>query len=131
MLTRLHLRYTRDSLPEDLVFQETQDRTNFQARYVLRHPWAGSVDACAEAKPYFDAVRRRQEREAQTLASLTGWDLASRSARAWRCRRSRRSGGGSVVERARRPRRSRETRSARRRRVTEATRELSNAQSDQ
>ena len=35
MLTRLHLRYTRDSLPEDLVFQETQDRANFQARYVL------------------------------------------------------------------------------------------------
>ncbi len=61
MLTRLHLRYTKDSLPEDLVFQETQDRANFQARYVLRHPWQGSVDACAEAKPYFDAVRQRQE----------------------------------------------------------------------
>src|SRR4030095_13692110 len=57
MLTRLHLRYTRDSLPEDLVFQETQDRTNFQARYVLRHPWAGPVNACDAAKPYFDSVR--------------------------------------------------------------------------
>jgi hypothetical protein len=77
MLTRLHLRYTRDSLPEDLVFQETQDRNNFQARYVLRHPWGGSVDACPEAKPYFDAVRQRQEREAETLASLTGWTLPS------------------------------------------------------
>jgi hypothetical protein len=77
MLTRLHLRYTRDSLPEDLVFQETQDRNNFQARYVLRHPWGGSVDACPEAKPYFEAVRQRQEREAETLASLTGWTLPS------------------------------------------------------
>jgi hypothetical protein len=77
MLTRLHLRYTRESLPEDLVFQETQDRNNFQARYVLRHPWGGSPDACEQAKPYFDAVRQRQEREAETLASLTGWSVQS------------------------------------------------------
>jgi len=75
MLTRLHLRYTRDSLPEDLVFQETQDRTNFQARYVLRHPWTGAADACEAAKPYFAEVEARREREAQTLASLTGWRL--------------------------------------------------------
>ena len=75
MLTRLHLRYTRASLPEDLVFQETQDRTNFQARYVLRHPWTGAADACEAAKPYFTGVEARREREAQTLASLTGWRL--------------------------------------------------------
>jgi hypothetical protein len=81
MLTRLHLRYTRDSLPEDLVFQETQDRTNFQARYVLRHPWAGPVNACDAAKPYFDSVQARKEREAQTLASLTGVTLADIRAR--------------------------------------------------
>ena len=81
MLTRLHLRFTRDSLPEDLVFQETQDRTNFQARYVLRHPWAGPVNACDAAKPYFDSVQARKEREAQTLASLTGVTLADIRAR--------------------------------------------------
>lgn len=81
MLTRLHLRYTRDSLPEDLVFQETQDRASFQARYVLRHPWSGSADACDAAKPYFESVRSRQEREAQTLASLTGASLADVRAR--------------------------------------------------
>ena len=77
MLTRLHLRYTRDSLPEDLVFHETQDRNNFQSRYVLRHPWGGSPEACEAAKPYFEAVRQRQEREAETLASLTGWSVQS------------------------------------------------------
>ncbi len=75
MLTRLHLRYTKDSLPEDLVFQETADRANFQARYVLRHPWSGDETACSEAKPYFESVRMRREREAQTLAHLTGWDV--------------------------------------------------------
>ncbi len=75
MLTRLHLRYTRDSLPEDLVFQETADRQNFQARYVLRQPWRGDAAACSAAPAYFEEVTRRQEREASTLASLTGWDV--------------------------------------------------------
>ena len=77
MLTRLHLRYTPQTLPEDLVFQETQDRQNFQARYVLRHAWPGDPNACRQAKNYFDEVAKRQEREAQTLANLTGWDLAA------------------------------------------------------
>lgn len=81
MLTRLHLRYTRDTLPEDLSFQETADRENFQVRYVLRHPWSGDESACSEAKPYFDSVRTRQEREAQTLASLTGGDVNAIRAR--------------------------------------------------
>jgi hypothetical protein len=81
MLTRLHLRYTRDSLPEDLAFQETQDRANFQARYVLRHPWKGDENACPDAQPYVDAVRQRQEREAQTLAALTGWNAGEIRAR--------------------------------------------------
>jgi hypothetical protein len=75
MLTRLHLRYTRESLPEDLVFQETADRQNFQARYVLRHPWTGDPASCSAAPAYFEEVARRQEREAATLASLTGWDV--------------------------------------------------------
>jgi hypothetical protein len=57
------------------MFQETQDRQNFQTRYVLRHPWAGEAAACEAAPRYFDEVAKRQEREAQTLASLTGWDL--------------------------------------------------------
>ena len=72
MVTRLHLRYTRDTLPEDLAFQETADRTPWQVRYVLRTPWAGDENACPAARPYFDQVRERQEREAATLASLTG-----------------------------------------------------------
>ncbi len=81
MLTRLHLRYTRDSLPEDLVFQETPDRQNFQARYVLRHPWRGDATSCSAAAGYLEEVARRQEHEAVTLASLTGWDVAAIRAR--------------------------------------------------
>ena len=56
MLTRLHLRYTKASLPEDLVFQETADRQNFQARYVLRHPWKGDATSCSAAPAYLEEV---------------------------------------------------------------------------
>jgi hypothetical protein len=72
MVTRLHVRYTRDTFPEDLMFHETKDRANYQTRYVLRHPWRGDPAACPEAKPYLDAVVAREEREAQVLANLTG-----------------------------------------------------------
>jgi len=81
MLTRLHLRYTRDSLPEDLVFQETADRQNFQARYVLRHAWRGDATSCSAAATYLEDLARRQEHEATTLASLTGWNVDAIRAR--------------------------------------------------
>ena len=73
-ITRLHVRYNKDKFPEDLIFQETGDRTNFQGRYVLRHPWKGT-DSCEAAKNYNKNLYKRQEKEAQTLASLTGWDI--------------------------------------------------------
>lgn len=75
MLTRMHLRYTRDTFPEDLTFLETADQQNFQTRYVLRHPFEG-VMSCPEADPYRKQVRDRREREALTLNELTGWPLA-------------------------------------------------------
>ena len=75
MLTRLHVRYTPDTFPEDLMFQETSDRSNFQARYVLRHAWPGKPDECPEAKLYFEQLAKRQSKEAQVLAELTGWDV--------------------------------------------------------
>jgi len=75
MLTRLHLRYTAATFPEDLVFQETKDRANYQARYVLRHPAKVAPDACPAAGPYLDRVAERREREASVLATLTGWDV--------------------------------------------------------
>jgi hypothetical protein len=76
MLTRLHVRYTPDTFPEDLSFQETRDRANFQARYVLRHPWNGSVNECPQAQAYFQQLNRRQENEARQLATLTNWEMA-------------------------------------------------------
>ena len=74
-LTRLHVRYDAAHFPEDLMFQETSDRGNFQARYILRHPWTGT-DACPAATAYRRQLQERYEREAHTLASLTGWNIA-------------------------------------------------------
>jgi hypothetical protein len=76
ILTRLHVRYSAATFPEDLTFQQTQDQENFQARYVIRHPWTGSPDACAAAPDYFKELKHRHETDAATLADLTGWDLA-------------------------------------------------------
>jgi hypothetical protein len=73
-LTRLHVRYDAAHFPEDLMFQETSDRNNFQARYILRHSWTGT-DECAAATAYRQQLRERYEREAQTLATLTGWNI--------------------------------------------------------
>jgi len=72
-VTRLHLRYDREHFPEDLVLQETGDRQNYQGRYVIQRPWTGK--ATCDITQYQASVRERQEREAQQLANLTGWDI--------------------------------------------------------
>jgi hypothetical protein len=78
LVTRLHVRYTPETFPEDLAFQETADRQNWQTRYVLRHPAKVTLDKCVNreaAEHYLARLEERKEREAQTLASLTGWDF--------------------------------------------------------
>jgi hypothetical protein len=74
-ITRLHVRYSRAQFAEDLVFQETSNRDNFQGRYVMNHPYRGTL-ACAAAQPYQKKVADRQQQEAQNLAKLTGWNIA-------------------------------------------------------
>jgi hypothetical protein len=74
-VTRLHVRYDREHFPDDLVFQETADRQNYQARYVLRHPWTGKTQ-CEAADTYRRTLQERLEKEARTLAELTGWKVA-------------------------------------------------------
>jgi hypothetical protein len=73
-LTRLHVRYTRDRFPEDLMFQSTGNRDFFQGRYILRHAFTGKLD-CAAGRQYVRSLPRRFDQEAQTLARLTGWNI--------------------------------------------------------
>lgn len=70
VLTRLHVRYSKESLGQDLVFKEAPAITggrevivdgalergarsatsnNFQARYAIRHPWTGPIE-CKEPR---------------------------------------------------------------------------------
>ena len=76
-VTRMHVRYDAQHFPEDLVLQETADRNNFQARYIMRHPWKGEEQSCPATDDYRREVQRRQENEARQLADLTGWKLAN------------------------------------------------------
>ena len=73
-LTRLHVRYSRDKFPEDLMFQETANNQFFQGRYVLHHPFNGEAK-CDAGKQYQRSLPRRFEQESQTLARLTGWSI--------------------------------------------------------
>jgi hypothetical protein len=74
-VTRMHVRYNAETFPEDIMLQVTQDSTNFQGRYVMRHPWKGEA-SCASADRYYDELKERFEKEAKTLANLTGWDIS-------------------------------------------------------
>lgn len=73
--TRLRVRYTRDKFPQDLLFQVTPNRENFQARYVTRHPAKGDL-SCAEGGRYINDLARRRQKEVDELASLAGWRSA-------------------------------------------------------
>jgi hypothetical protein len=73
-ITRLHVRYERETFPEDLKFQETANNQLFQGRYVIRHPFREKRD-CDAAKTYYQSVKERQKNEAMTLSRLTGWNV--------------------------------------------------------
>ena len=73
-ITRMHVRYSRDKFPEDLMFQETSNRQQFQGRYILRHPFSGEMK-CQAGREYQRSLSQRFEQEAETLAKLTGWNI--------------------------------------------------------
>ncbi|MCI0441746.1 DUF2330 domain-containing protein [bacterium] len=73
-ITRIHACYSRSLFPEDLVFQSTPNRENYQGRYILQHPFKGKI-TCDAGKQYVRDLPKRQEKEAQSLASYTGWDI--------------------------------------------------------
>ncbi len=73
-VSRLHVSYDAKHFPEDLMFKETGDRSNFQGRYVMRHPYTGEAE-CEAAADYRSTLPKRYEQEAQSLANLTGWDI--------------------------------------------------------
>ncbi len=75
-VTRMHVTYDKKNFPNDLAFKATDNRENFQGRFIVRHPWKGEVGQCKQAETYLtQTLPKRQEKEAQTMANLTGWDI--------------------------------------------------------
>ena len=72
-VTRLHIRYSADTMPQDLMLAETGDKSNFQGRYILQNPFVGSLN-CPAGKEYLTDIRARLRAEAVTVQALTGWD---------------------------------------------------------
>jgi hypothetical protein len=56
------------------MFQETSNRESFQGRYILRHAFTGESN-CQAGQQYKRSLPQRFEKEAQTLAKLTGWNV--------------------------------------------------------
>ncbi|HOS47683.1 MAG TPA: DUF2330 domain-containing protein [Bacteroidia bacterium] len=71
--TRLHVTYNREDFPQDLVFQETPDRSNFQCRYIINHP-AQQYGECPEWSNYRDRKKASRRKELKELSALTGWN---------------------------------------------------------
>jgi hypothetical protein len=79
-VTRLHVRYDARSFPEDMVLMETNDRSNFQGRYVLHHPWKGTA-SCDAGEKYRASLPARFKQEANNLANITGWSVSDITAK--------------------------------------------------
>ncbi|HET6723991.1 MAG TPA: DUF2330 domain-containing protein [Chitinophagaceae bacterium] len=79
--TRLHVRYNRKSFPQDLMFQVTPNKDNYQARYVITHPATGDFN-CEAGKKYLKMLKQRRADELEMLTYLTGkgysdWDVVA------------------------------------------------------
>lgn len=70
--SRLHFRYGRSYFPQDLLFQETPNKENYQARYIITHPAQGDLSCEAGQKYIYDLTRRRQT-EVQNAFAMAGW----------------------------------------------------------
>ncbi|MGH1576233.1 DUF2330 domain-containing protein [Planktotalea sp.] len=75
-VTRYHAQYSKGQMPKDLVFRETNNRRNFQGRYVMNHPYDGKV-TCDEGRDYVRDTKKRLAQEANYLSSITGWSVSS------------------------------------------------------
>jgi hypothetical protein len=71
-ITRLHVTYDRQHYPQDLMFQETPNRENFQARYVRHIPPRYSGFDCYEGQHYLRKLRERRLEELSNYQELTG-----------------------------------------------------------
>ncbi len=68
--TRLHVRYSREDFPQDLMFQATPNMEQYQARYVINHP--AIYTDCEKGKAYLKQLEERKVDEVLEFCKLTG-----------------------------------------------------------
>lgn len=73
--TRLHVRYSRETHPQDLQFHVTPNKENFQARYILTNPATGDLSCDAGQQYCADLVKKRAN-ELEELKDLTSWNTS-------------------------------------------------------
>lgn len=71
--TRLHLRYARETHPQDLQFHVTPNKEHFQGRYIITNASRGDV-SCDEGQKYCVKVVKRRATELENLQALTSWN---------------------------------------------------------
>jgi hypothetical protein len=77
--TRLHVTYDREHFPQDLMFQETPNQENYQAKYSITYPASGSDFTCDAGQEYVKNLNKRRWEELYNWQYLTGGDIAQHS----------------------------------------------------
>ena len=97
LLTRLHVRYTTKTFPEDLMFVQTADRQNWQTRYVVQNPFEGTIQQCREKAASYNC-----EDSCQSTGGRRWQDLTERQNDVGSCIQSCKASNSSAIEQARR-----------------------------
>jgi hypothetical protein len=97
LLTRLHVRYTPKTFPEDLMFVQTADRQNWQTRYVVQNPFEGTVQQCREKAAAYSCEDSCQTTGGGRWQDFTRGQYAINS-----CVQSCKASNSNAVEQARR-----------------------------
>ena len=97
LLTRLHVRYTPRTFPEDLMFVQTADRQNWQTRYVVQNPFEGTIQQCREKAAAYSC-----EESCRSAVGNRWQDFAERSNYVGSCIQSCKASNASAIEQARR-----------------------------
>ncbi len=74
--TRLHVRYSRENFPQDLFFQVTPNKEQYQCRYYIYNPPGEGDFSCQAGQEYVEKLTKRRANEVDELAVLTGWKSA-------------------------------------------------------
>ena len=62
-------------MPKDLVFRVTENRNNFQGRYIMNQPYDGPI-TCEAGQRYVRDKKKAMRKEETRLRQLTGWSKA-------------------------------------------------------